>query len=52
MVIAGHNHQQLVEVLGNTTYLTPDAIKDGENNASYLIMNIECNKTDYRFVYL
>ncbi|NLJ82811.1 MAG: hypothetical protein GX330_06775 [Bacteroidales bacterium] len=40
MVITGHDHKRSIEILGNTTYITMDALLDGHKHASYLKLSI------------
>jgi predicted phosphodiesterase len=49
MVIMGHDHERSVEVFGNTTYLTLDAIEDGYEGASYVRIDNENGALKYRF---
>ena len=41
LVIQGHDHKRYETSLGETTYLTLDALKDGTKNASYLELTID-----------
>ncbi len=49
MVITGHDHEKYSEQLGNTTYLSVDALKDGLPNAGYLLLEID-NSIRYHFL--
>ena len=44
--------QKSVEVLGNTTYLTMDALLDGNEQAGYLLLHIDEKELNYTFVNL
>lgn len=50
MVISGHDHERNTSTLGNTEFLILDALRDGEKNAGYLILNIESDTISYEFV--
>lgn len=52
MIITGHDHIKSVEVLGNTTYLTMDALLDGNEQAGYLLLHIDEKELNYTFVNL
>ncbi len=53
MVLMGHDHTRAKDVLGNTTYLTLDALRDGLKHASYLQLYKTAEGTmDYEFVKL
>jgi predicted phosphodiesterase len=52
MVISGHDHQRTVAALGNTTFMTMDALKDGHRNAGWMILTIEGGDISYAFVNL
>jgi predicted phosphodiesterase len=49
MVIMGHDHERSVEVFGNTTYLTLDAIEDGYEGASYVRIDNESGALKYSY---
>ncbi|MBN2214575.1 MAG: metallophosphoesterase [Bacteroidales bacterium] len=49
MVIMGHDHERSVEIFGNTTYLTLDAIEDDYEGASYARIDNENGALKYRF---
>lgn len=40
LVIQGHDHKRFETSLGTTSFLTLDALKDGEKNASYLELTV------------
>ena len=40
LVIQGHDHKRYETTLGNTLYITMDALKDGDKNASYLELQL------------
>ena len=50
MVIMGHDHVRALNQLGNTTYLTLDALKDGTPNASYLVLKKVISEMIYEFI--
>jgi predicted phosphodiesterase len=50
LVIMGHDHVRSFNQLGNTTYLTLDAIKDETPNASYIILRKEVPGMTYVFI--
>lgn len=50
LVIMGHDHVRALNQLGNTTYLTLDALKDGTPNASYIILKKEIPGMTYEFI--
>lgn len=41
LVIQGHDHKRFETSLGTTTFLTLDALKDGEKNASFLELRVD-----------
>lgn len=49
MLITGHDHKKSVEVLGNTTYITIDALLDGFSEAGYLKLHINNQGIDHTF---
>jgi 3',5'-cyclic AMP phosphodiesterase CpdA len=50
MIIQGHDHKRNVEIMGHSTYLTLDALKDGTTNPSYLELQITTDGLGYNFV--
>lgn len=52
LVVNGHDHLQDVEFFGNTTYLITDALKDGYDNAGYIILSADDSEISYEFVRL
>ena len=52
MVITGHDHVKNVEKLGNTTYLTMDALLDGSSHAGYLKLSVKQGNIEYEFINL
>ncbi len=52
MVITGHDHVHDVQQFGNTTYITMDALKDGQKNPGYFQINVIEGNIDYRFINL
>jgi UDP-2,3-diacylglucosamine pyrophosphatase LpxH len=50
MVINGHYHDKMEDVLGNTTYLVLDALEDGDDNPGYLELLINDTGITYHFV--
>ncbi len=50
LVVMGHDHIRAVNVLGNTTYLTLDALLDGIWNASYVSLTKESSGLKYEFI--
>lgn len=50
MVVTGHDHENDVQVFGNTTYIILDALLDENINAGYLRLNIDPNSIGHRFV--
>ena len=49
MVITGHDHEQNAEVLGSTTYIIMDALKDGLSNAGYFQIKVKHGNIGYAF---
>jgi predicted phosphodiesterase len=49
-VITGHDHASYVEVFGNTTYITMDAIVDGTPDPTVLQLTVNPQMTNFRFV--
>lgn len=49
IVIQGHDHIRYVEVFGHTTYLTLDALKDENRNASYLELGVNSDSLSFNF---
>ncbi len=49
MVITGHDHVRDEEMLGNTVYITLDALLDGCSHASYLNLTLNQGKINYSF---
>jgi predicted phosphodiesterase len=52
MVVTGHDHDQSMDVLGNTTYITTGALKDNFSDAGYLKLIIDQGEIAYEFVNL
>lgn len=50
LVITGHDHEKSLETLGNTTYITMDALLDGFDQAGYLQLHIDELKPDFEFI--
>lgn len=50
MVVMGHDHVRAENKLGNTLYLTLDALKDGVSNASYVVLERSTSGLQYRFI--
>lgn len=44
MVITGHDHKRALDQLGNTIYLTLDALRDDAKNATFLILQKNSKK--------
>lgn len=51
-VIMGHDHVRAESRLGNTKYLTLDALEDGTINASYLVLKKVISGITYDFIQL
>jgi UDP-2,3-diacylglucosamine pyrophosphatase LpxH len=51
-VIMGHDHIKSIEKLGNTSYITLDALLDGFSQAGYLELIINNQSANYKFVNL
>jgi predicted phosphodiesterase len=49
MVVTGHDHRHDVEVLGLTTYIVMDALKDGSENAGYFELRVIDGNITYSF---
>lgn len=49
MVITGHDHVRNINILGNTHYVSIDALKDNTPNASFLELKASGEKIDYLF---
>ncbi len=50
MVIMGHDHKRSKDVIGQTTYLTLDALRDGLEQASYIVLRkTAIGDTQYEF---
>jgi 3',5'-cyclic AMP phosphodiesterase CpdA len=49
MVITGHDHVRNINILGNTHYVSIDALKDNTPNASFLELNVSNEKINYVF---
>ena len=52
MVINGHDHKRNVKQLGNTTYLTLDALLDGYKKASYMVLSVQRGVLKHEFIQL
>ncbi|MFW5835368.1 MAG: hypothetical protein ACOCU3_00285, partial [bacterium] len=52
MVVAGHDHKKNVVQFGGTTHITMDALKDGYEDAGYLVLDIGPASAAYEFVQL
>jgi len=52
MVIQGHDHKRYIDSLGNTAYITLDALVDGTDYASYMRLDVNGINIDYSFVEL
>jgi hypothetical protein len=50
MVMMGHDHERSLNQLGNTTYVTMDALLDGHPKASWVKLNVSGSKVGYSFV--
>ena len=50
LLITGHDHEKSVEVLGNTTYITMDALLDGFSQAGCLKLHVKNQGVDYSFI--
>jgi UDP-2,3-diacylglucosamine pyrophosphatase LpxH len=50
MVVTGHDHENDVQVFGNTTYIIMDALLDENINAGYLRLDMDPNSIGHRFV--
>ena len=50
MVIMGHDHKQAVNQLGNTTYLTLDALHDQRRYTTFLILKKNISGITYQFI--
>ena len=50
MVVMGHDHKRSIEQLGNTTYITMDALVDEFEDASYMKLNVTNGSISYEFV--
>lgn len=51
MVVSGHNHKRMEDVLGNTVYLCPDAMADYNSKAAYLLVEMK-DELGYSFIEL
>ena len=49
MVITGHDHEKNADVLGNTTHIILDALKDDYEQAGYLTLSIDDEGIRYDF---
>ncbi len=52
MVVMAHDHIHDVQLYGNTTYITMDALKDDLENQGYLQINVKNGRIEYRFINL
>ncbi|MGM0464400.1 MAG: metallophosphoesterase family protein [Bacteroidota bacterium] len=52
MVVAGHDHKKNVVKFAGTTHITMDALKDGYEDAGYLVLDIGPDSAAYEFVQL
>jgi len=52
VVVTAHDHKQNIDILGNTTHITMDAMQDANNKASYLKLSINDERIDFSFVEL
>lgn len=52
MIVGAHDHEKNVSALGNTTFLTMDALEDGYKNAGYLKFFVNQGVIEYEFVNL
>ena len=52
MVIMGHDHDRSVNVLGNTTYLTMDALLNGLPNSGYIRLKKDNTGIQHEFIEL
>lgn len=52
MVVSGHDHKKNVVKFGGTTHITMDALKDGYEDAGYLVLDIGPDSPAYEFVQL
>jgi predicted phosphodiesterase len=50
MTVMGHDHKRSIEHLGNTTYITMDALVDEFEDASYMKLNVTNGSISYDFV--
>lgn len=49
MVVTGHDHKRSTSTLGNTTFITMDALHDSNKRASILILRMSPETVDYSF---
>lgn len=50
LLISGHDHDRYIEVFGHCTYITLDAMVDGVEQASYMVLKVDEEGLDYNFV--
>lgn len=50
MVVMGHDHIRAINMFGNTTYVTLDALADYHFNASYMKLTAASGDLSYRFI--
>ena len=50
MVVTGHDHKKNVEIFGNTTHISMDALQDDYDNAGYLKLVIDRNELNFEFI--
>jgi 3',5'-cyclic AMP phosphodiesterase CpdA len=50
LVIQGHDHKRYEEVFGPTTYITLDAMKDDNEDASFLELAVKPDEIGYSFI--
>jgi len=52
MVIMAHDHIHDVQLYGNITYITMDALKDDLKSPGYFEINVRNGQIEYRFIKL
>lgn len=50
MIFSGHDHMRSINHLGNTSYITMDALLDGFPSAGYVDLTVDKTRASYNFV--
>ncbi len=50
LLISGHDHDRYIEEFGHCTYITLDAMVDGVDQASYMVLSVDQDGLEYEFV--